>query len=176
MQPSLIGRYAVVAVGPLVKAYSLDTCVKDPAYTGACLPAWSVNLGSPASTPVGIDGTKVAVALANGDMKILNLSTGKTLFTANLPTATPTMPAVGPTSLYYAEPAIRRHLDGYRASVTGLSGGRLFGIWPRPTWRSRTAASCTSRCSATISIRPTRPRPSVGPCGGHGAAMVGPAS
>lgn len=123
-EPSIVGRFVIIGVGTSVQAYSLDTCASAPSGTG-CAPDWSVNLGSTVSTPVGIDGTRVAVATATGDIKILDVATGAVVFTADLPTATTTIPAVGPTSIYAGGP------DGKVYAIPKAGCG---GAICTPTW------------------------------------------
>ena len=98
-EPSLIGRAAVIAVGSAVASYSLDACAPAPSGVPGCAPDWTLDLGSVASTPVGLDTTRVAATLATGDIKIIGLGTG-VQWTADVPATGTTMPAVGKTWIY----------------------------------------------------------------------------
>lgn len=98
-EPSIVGRHVVVAIGAGLYSYSLDTCVPFPS-AGFCGGEWISTLPSPASTPVGLDDTSVAVSGASGDITVLDVATGATTWTGHTTTTALTRVAVGRDAVF----------------------------------------------------------------------------
>jgi outer membrane protein assembly factor BamB len=100
--PALVGRRALLGVGPLVRAWPFDSCVEFPVTESItfCAPQWSTDVGSRASFPVGIGHGLVAVGTAKGEVVVLDVATGAERWRSTKVTGPLTAPASDGTHLF----------------------------------------------------------------------------
>lgn len=98
--PMVSGNHAYVSYKTKVLAFALDSCPTGPV-SGYCSPVWtSPDLGSSGGMPVALSATDVAVPLANGNVAVLDGSTGAVRWTAVTGSSAAQSPATDGTNMY----------------------------------------------------------------------------
>ncbi len=91
--------YNALAMSGTTVAFALDRCPPS-AISGDCGPTWTADVGSNAGMPVSLSSTQVAVGLANGNVAVLDATTGTLQWTAVTGSTNATAPAVTSTTMY----------------------------------------------------------------------------
>lgn len=97
--PMVSGTRAFVSSGNSILAFALDSC--PPALlNGFCGSLWSTNLPAAGGMPVALSSTQVAVPLANGNVAVLDQTTGALQWTAVTGSTAAQSPVIDGSNIY----------------------------------------------------------------------------
>jgi len=131
--PMILGDFVYVSHGTHLLAFALDSCPAAGGFQGYCAPQWDVDVFSAAGLPVAVSASSVGVPLANGNVAVVDASSGALQWTAVTGSTNAQPPAVDDTGTMYVATA-----DGsVRAFGTACDAESCLARW---TTRSTGAA------------------------------------
>jgi LPXTG-motif cell wall-anchored protein len=150
--PTIVGRHVLVGYGTDMLSFSLDACPPvDGMAAISCAPEWTAPLAALPQAATGMDDDHVAVATADGDVAVLNLTDGSRAWTGLTGSSGLTAPAVAQGSFF-----------------VGAADGTVYAF---------PAAGCgAATCSATFSVATGGAAISDQPAVGADVVYVGNAS
>jgi outer membrane protein assembly factor BamB len=97
--PTLHGDRAFAGVSQHVDAFDLATCTPS-GIRDFCKPAWTAALGSTTTMAVAVSPSEIAVGLANGQLKVLDVASGAVKWTGTTGSSGAQAPAVAGNRIY----------------------------------------------------------------------------
>ncbi|MDQ1519214.1 MAG: hypothetical protein QOI55_287, partial [Actinomycetota bacterium] len=99
--PAIVGEHVVIGLGGSVLSFALHDCVPEPEpLQNFCAPEWTAPIGGTVTTPVGLNGARIAVGDADGNVTMINATDGAVEWKGHTGTTDATAPAYAHDTLY----------------------------------------------------------------------------
>jgi outer membrane protein assembly factor BamB len=99
--PAIVGEHVVIGLGGSLLSFPLHDCIPEPApIQNYCAPEWTAPVGGTVTTPVGLNGARIAVGDDDGDVTVLDATDGAVMWKGHTGTTGATAPAYAYDTLY----------------------------------------------------------------------------